>query len=73
MIIGEDFREETEKFEEEMRQLPNTLGEASDEFKAAYWNWWDSNPQIRMKFAQYTADMSHIYFFNTVWKKRNEQ
>lgn len=71
MIVGENFRQEMDEFHEQLRALPNTLSEGSEEFKQAYWDWWDSNEAIRKKFCQYTADMSHVYFYNTVWVKRN--
>lgn len=67
MIVGDDFRDEMSEFE----ALPNSVGEGSPEFMKAYWDWWDNNAEIRIKFANYPADMSHIFFFNTVWRKRD--
>jgi len=72
MVVGEDFRDELEKFQREYGELPNNVHEGSPAFMKAYWEWWDSNELVRKKFADYPADMSHIFFFNTIWRKRND-
>lgn len=73
MIVGEDFREEMSEFQKEIEAIPNTLREGSPEFIQAYWEWWDSvSPEFRLKYENNSGNMSHVYFFNAIWRKRNE-
>lgn len=73
MIVGEDFNDEMSEFRKEIESIPNTLNEGTPEFIKAYWDWWDSlTPNIRVRWDNNPADMSHVYFFNAVWRKRND-
>lgn len=73
MLVGEDFRDEMSSFKQEIEAIPNTLNEGTPEFIKAYWEWWDAlTPAFRQKYENNPADMSHVYFFNAIWRKRHD-
>lgn len=41
-------------------------------FEAAFWSWWDSlDKPTKRRFEAYKEDAAHIYFYNTVWLRKN--
>lgn len=43
----------------------------TDEFKKAFWEWFDSlSKEERKKFNEYPADMATLNFYNRVWRHK---
>ena len=51
------------------------MNEIRDEkFKRDFWEWFDSlTKNERQKFQYYTSDMSEIYFYNKIYRYKEEK